>query len=175
MGQYYKPINLDTQEYLVSFDYDNGLKLMEHSYVGNYFVGEIMILLMNEWNGHKIIWGGDYADDAEFEFFNENHTKLEPNNLKNFVLESIINTHVFVNYDKKTYCKINCCDVDIKGWQVNPIPLLLANLNGRGGGDYRLDNEMVGSWAYDKVGIIKLDDVPNNFKHDTSINFLMDM
>ncbi len=174
MGQYYKPINIDTQEYLISFDYDNGLKLMEHSYIGNNFVSEVMILLMNEWNGHKVIWGGDYADNARFEFFNENYIKIRPENLNQFNLVSLNKSNVFVNYDKKTYCKIDCCDIDSDGWQVNPIPLLLANSNGRGGGDYRLDNEMVGAWAYDKVGLITIDNVPNDFTHDTSINFPMD-
>lgn len=174
MGQYYKPLNLDTNEYLISHDYNNGLKLMEHSYYKNNFVGEIMMLLMNEWNGHKVIWGGDYADNAENEYFNEKNKKITPQNYSKSNLEIISKSHVFINYDKKTYCKIDCCDIDGDGWQVNPIPLLLANSNGRGGGDYRLDNEMVGCWAYDRVGIVKIDNIPDDFTHDTSINFLMD-
>ena len=43
MGQYYIPIikrNNGTFETYDSHDYDNGLKLMEHSYVGNSFVDE---------------------------------------------------------------------------------------------------------------------------------------
>jgi len=31
MGQYYKPVNLDTKKYLDAHDYNNGLKLMVHS------------------------------------------------------------------------------------------------------------------------------------------------
>ncbi len=41
MGQYYKPICLDNElkeQWVYSHDYDNGLKLMEHSYVSNNFV-----------------------------------------------------------------------------------------------------------------------------------------
>ncbi|MFR6141800.1 MAG: hypothetical protein ACLUJM_03555 [Finegoldia sp.] len=35
MGQYYKIINLDKKEYLGSWSYNCGAKLMEFSYIGN--------------------------------------------------------------------------------------------------------------------------------------------
>ena len=71
MGQYYKPMSLDTKEYLVSHKYGNGLKLMEHSYYKNNFVAEVIHLLMNEWNTHQVLWSGDYSDNADYEW-NEN-------------------------------------------------------------------------------------------------------
>lgn len=49
MGQYYKPIILSDDNkvvaYMYSHDYDNGLKLMEHSYIGNNFVETFASLL----------------------------------------------------------------------------------------------------------------------------------
>ena len=45
MGQYYKPVNTETLEHLYSHDYDNGLKLMEHSYQRNDFVTTVESLL----------------------------------------------------------------------------------------------------------------------------------
>jgi hypothetical protein len=64
MGQYYKPINLDKKQYVYSHDFGNGLKLMEHSWVGNQFVGivEALIAEGGAWHGDRIVWSGDYAD-----------------------------------------------------------------------------------------------------------------
>jgi hypothetical protein len=36
---------------------------------------------------------------------------------------------------------------------VHPLPLLTCSGNGRGGGDYCLDDERVGIWAFDRIGI----------------------
>lgn len=187
MGQYYKPMSLDTKEYLVSHKYGNGLKLMEHSYYKNNFVAEVIHLLMNEWNTHQVLWSGDYSDNADYEWneniFNEinfqkyNYSMTDYGAFKNGDLseeeyekvekdvENITENYAFVNYDKEIYCKLDCCPV-INGWQISPIPLLLANSNGRGGGDYRSehDYEKVGSWAYDKVGIIPNINVPTSYK-----------
>ena len=187
MGQYYKPMSLDTKEYLVSHKYGNGLKLMEHSYYKNNFVAEVIHLLMNEWNTHQVLWSGDYSDNADYEWneniFNEinpqkyNYSMTDYGAFKSGDLseeeyekvekdvENITENYAFVNYDKEIYCKLDCCPV-INGWQISPIPLLLANSNGRGGGDYRSehDYEKVGSWAYDKVGIIPNINVPTSYK-----------
>ena len=64
MGQYYKPINLDKKQYVYSHDFGNGLKLMEHSWVGNQFVGVVEALIAEggAWHGDRIVWSGDYAD-----------------------------------------------------------------------------------------------------------------
>ena len=60
MGQYYKPVNTKTMKWLYSHSYDgNGLKLTEHSWVGNTFVGAVMTLLSpkNKWyKFYLIIW-----------------------------------------------------------------------------------------------------------------------
>ena len=64
MGQYYKPINLTKKQWLYSHDYHNGLKLMEHSYIGNSFMQIIEQLLSptGSWHKDPIVWAGDYAD-----------------------------------------------------------------------------------------------------------------
>ena len=61
MGQYYKPICLDNElqeQWVYSHDYDNGLKLMEHSYIGNSFVGIVERLLSvgNLWYMKPLVW-----------------------------------------------------------------------------------------------------------------------
>ena len=65
MGQYYRPVSLDTMEHLNSHDYGCGMKLMEHSWIGNNFVEAVELLLIEgaRWDKHKIVWAGDYADN----------------------------------------------------------------------------------------------------------------
>lgn len=48
MGQYYRPVCIldDRLESISSYDYDNGAKLMEHSYIGNNFVEAAEFLLL---------------------------------------------------------------------------------------------------------------------------------
>ena len=67
MGQYYAPVLMapDSTELKVaataySWDFDCGLKLMEHSWVGNPFVRRIESALMG--NPMRVVWAGDYAD-----------------------------------------------------------------------------------------------------------------
>ena len=65
IGQYYSPINIDKKQYLNSHDFGSGLKLMEHSWIGNFFVDAIVRLLIpgGAWHMNKIVWAGDYADN----------------------------------------------------------------------------------------------------------------
>lgn len=82
MGQYYKPIFLKdrktidtytstdpttgkevkTKAFFYSHKYGNGLKLMEHSYVGNHLVNAVNNYLLDH-NGGRLVWAGDYADE----------------------------------------------------------------------------------------------------------------
>lgn len=66
MGQYYKPIILANDKktilsFMYSHDYENGLKLMEHSYLSNKFVGAFESQLIG--NPQRVVWAGDYADE----------------------------------------------------------------------------------------------------------------
>ena len=64
MGQYFKPVLVRDDKTIIawaySHEYDNGLKLMEHSWVGNGFVAVIENLLLK--NPTRVVWCGDYAD-----------------------------------------------------------------------------------------------------------------
>ncbi len=67
MGQYYKPVNLEKKQFLYSHDYGNGLKLMEHSWLGNLFVDAIerLLILGGAWYKTPIVWAGDYAESEK--------------------------------------------------------------------------------------------------------------
>ena len=78
MGQYYKPIILKKDKktpvaFASCYDFGSGAKLMEHSYIGNDFVGFIERQLLN--NPQPIVWAGDYADAEPFEDIPKNVTK----------------------------------------------------------------------------------------------------
>jgi hypothetical protein len=72
-----------------------------------------------------------------------------------------------VNYSKKQYCTIPVNDNN--KWQVHPLPLLTCSGNGRGGGDYRLEDERVGSWAFDKIGLTNNSSEIKGFKRISGI------
>ena len=72
MGQYYRPLlfradenNCNNSTLLASFyswDYNSGLKLMEHSWVHNRLVCAVLCKI-RELGKVRVVWGGDYADD----------------------------------------------------------------------------------------------------------------
>lgn len=71
MGQYYRPLLFAdkescTQDSLLasfySWDYDQGLKLMEHSWVRNSLVCAVLCKI-KELGKVRVVWAGDYADD----------------------------------------------------------------------------------------------------------------
>ena len=66
MGQYYKAILLKEDKktpigFATAHDFGNGVKLMEHSYVRNCYVGFVESLLLG--NPTPVVWAGDYADN----------------------------------------------------------------------------------------------------------------
>lgn len=178
MGQYYKPVKLNDEGrvdgWLYSHDYDNGLKLMEHSYIGNNFVGAVESLLIpsGAWHNSPIVWAGDYADalqengvelkDADgyditlYSLCNDNN-KLNPQ-----PLENAEQFRYLVNFDKKQYVDKQACEEFEEGWAIHPLPLLTADGNGRGGGDFRGDNDYVGFWSGDCIGLVE--QLPEGFE-----------
>ena len=69
MGQYYAPVVIGgdgvsgpmVRWWFFAHMYGNGLKLMEHSYVGNDFVRAVETFLRLD-GGVRLVWAGDYAD-----------------------------------------------------------------------------------------------------------------
>lgn len=67
MGQYYMPVIIDQRENpkvlctAYSHEFNNGLKLMEHSWMGNKFVRAFESLLVMD-GPVRVVWAGDYAD-----------------------------------------------------------------------------------------------------------------
>ena len=71
MGQYYIPIILGSQDpkefirlWMDAHMYGNGLKLTEHSYIGNGFVCAFEFQISEDGPFYKsrVVWAGDYAE-----------------------------------------------------------------------------------------------------------------
>lgn len=179
MGQYYKPCILadKTEEtenekvigWMLSHNYDNGLKLMEHSWMRNRFVNTFEKLLSS--NGgyakKRVVWAGDYADDengiidqegggVNLYQLCEDNTELKPKEVKRSYYRYILN-HTTKQFVDKTKVPTNYwTDEKGKKWPfaVHPLPLLTCEGNGRGGGDYHGDDiENVGIWARHSISV----------------------
>jgi hypothetical protein len=175
MGQYYKPISLDKLQTLYTHDYGNGLKLMEHSWIGNDFVSVVENLLTpdGDWHKTRIVWAGDYADgelnadgtekvDAEGREINL-YSMFDPHENPNLKIRPEVKDvpkkfKYLCNHTQKVFVDMTKVPCDKSKWhdgtwQVHPLPLLTCEGNGRGGGDYHNDNVHVGTWARDVISL----------------------
>jgi hypothetical protein len=188
MGQYYKPVNTEDLEWVYSHDYGQGLKLMEHSWIGNKFVGSVMRLLTkdNRWYKKPLVWCGDYYGEKntdEVGYYDktrdDNKVFTEDSMSEAEQLCSVIVNHTKKEYvllldekdedKKKSLLLLNVIEENEFEWIINPLPLLCALGNGRGGGDYHGTNEdMVGYWANDIISVEK--EIPEGYKQ-LKINF----
>jgi len=177
MGQYYKPINLDKKQWLYSHDFKTrykrgdeiiyigqGLKLMEHSWIGNPFVETVETLLIpgGDWYKNRIVWAGDYADDEPkkkanlWTIFDTKDTKIKPKRKK------LAKKYRYIcNHDKKVFIDKENIRKSMNGWKIHPLPLLTCEGNGRGGGDFHGEDDRIGSWARDRISVES--EIPKGF------------
>jgi len=180
MGQYYQPTSIDRLEYLYTHDYEgNGLKLMEHSWVGNIFVDTICNLLKKGgiWHKTRIAWIGDYTkpdDLAEVQVgdkcfdLHELYDKPSSDNPKGVIkkikpkAKKMPGSYLLVNHSKKQFVDITKCKPVTVAWsddeddKIHPLPLLTASSNGRGGGDFFPSNnsgKYIGTWCGDIISV----------------------
>lgn len=189
MGQYYKPIvlkqNWKEEEQPIAgtlspYDYDNGAKLMEHSYVGNGFVRAAMRMIEHIGKGKAVpfVWCGDYADPVDTPnhpvtkgedgypaggidlyscakvWLGEDKNSKEYEEMKESIADADMMTKKYIiNETKKQFVCIP--DNEKNKWVIHPLPILCADGNGRGGGDYGYyaskNTKLVGTWAHDEI------------------------
>ena len=179
MGQYYKAIILGSKGiakkelirlWMSPYAYGNGSKLMEHSYIGNSYVETFEFLLSPEGRAYmsRVVWAGDYADeepktDDQQEaqnLYSQANDDESDTTIGNLLLQppkrSTTKYRYIVNHDKKQYVdKQKSKPVeDDHDLRIHPLPLLTAEGNGRGGGDFRgTDEDKVGIWARDVISV----------------------
>ncbi|MFW6246908.1 MAG: hypothetical protein ACOC22_01895 [bacterium] len=165
MGQYYKAVFYDHKVFMNAYDHTgtptndglNGLKLMEHSYIGNPLLNAVENRL-HELGGARIVWAGEYADPEPHTVISESD---EGNNLYDLIqgrLQYKFDTgyqkrngrlRYLINYDKKEDTDLRKCRKDNDGLIIHPLPLLTCEGNGEGGGAYHGDETYVGRWTRD--------------------------
>ena len=164
MGQYYTAVILGKRgskirASLSPHDYDNGSKLMEHSYVGNRFIAAVESMLTNKSEFHKspLVWAGDYAD-PEYDTEENLYMKADKKTRKilsmaDYDRDNDPNRYI-VNHTQMLYIDKAALVADGDGYIIHPLPLLTAEGNGRGGGDYDGTNmDLIGSWSRDIISI----------------------
>ncbi len=177
MGQYYLIVNVDKKEYLYAHRYDNGLKLMEFSWIGNNMVNAMMNLMYTRWRGDRVYVVGDYADledenevwyptlkELTEEFgIHDGDYKNHPDDYSLYGLADAKFKHLdpeytdqndnglryLYNHATKQVIDLKTCPECNWGGKAHPLTLLLAMGNGRGGGDYwtKSNQNLVGSWV----------------------------
>lgn len=212
MGQYFKCITEDefgVKKYSMQrkgFDYKSadsykiyiGLKLIEHSYIGNALTDSISHSLFH--HPIRVAWVGDYAVDLPYEQVKDLNpdfpiVKGAYNTFLKEVLEGDDDIgfetekgefdykgKYLINYSKKEYLsfdkyikkiteRYNAERYNAKNWYIYPVSLLTAIGNDLGAGGYsgRTFHEEVGTWTYDLLSIE--DEVPEGYKEKSVLFF----
>ena len=177
MGQYYSPYvkhNSTVRVFDNQIDEDwQGLKLMEHSYWGNRYVGQVINDIY--YNKGNVCWVGDYYDEDNYSQVNcdretvktigdyvwNEHTKHIKGTRKNS--RGLANC-LLVNHTKK--CFIDCDEYYEKNkwfetwegkdypWCINPLPLLTCSASHSGGSYYGINKELCGTWFNDLIEVV---------------------
>jgi hypothetical protein len=172
MGQYYIAVFLadktpDQKEeiiraYVDSWHYNEGSKLIEHSYLDSNFINTVEFHLSKNGMFYKtrVCWAGDYAD-PELNSSNSSNLYRMSHAYESKILyissKSSVDLPYIINHSKKQF-------VDKRKLRsFHPLPLLTAEGNGRGGGDYRGDYmNQIGIWARDVISVEK--DITEGFE-----------
>lgn len=185
MGQYYKiatqrkgdeAIKVYTPQ-VKGKDY-TGIKLLEHSYVGNDTMNAVSNLIFH--NPHKIAWVGDYSNDderADVELRQMLHSacwggKYEEHSWDMYEGDTskwkyLVNHTKHLYIDMEKYAKNSAQKETLNDGTpivIHPLSLLTAIGNGMGGGDYygtHPNYNETGSWAWDEISIE--DKIPDGY------------
>lgn len=170
MGQYYHPTILADNKRTVkawvyshsiksrykrsdgtSFETGHGSKLMEHSWLPNGFVKAFESLILN--NPKRIVWAGDYAEPCKNLTTNVYRRCIDKLEVIPSERPNLKQTRFIVNHSTKQYVDKTKVPKDKDGWRVHPLPLLTCEGNGKGGGDYFIENPNIGIWARDIISV----------------------
>lgn len=184
MGQYYKlaikdgkgQIFCNDRKYVGS-DYIMA-KLLEHGYLHNWLCHSVAKGLENG-SIKRLAWVGDYAEEDEMKEITKGDVSYAmiwgddavgeakdygrvPEIIFPLVKRFSYKGKYLLNHTKKVYMSFDeyiTAFKDATGsddYAISPFTILTAIGNGRGGGDYGGNcQEVVGTWAWDEIGIAK--------------------
>ena len=149
MGAYFFA-TLDEKKMFNTFVKDQGAKLMEHSYLKNYYVNTIMKMILNK--PTKLIWLCDYTKGAiTWNKVNriKKYKSITQEEMSLYIDKGMVINHtlgVYFSY-KKIRDLWNPKDKELKDWIIHPIPILSNSEDSySGGGDYGPDDSRRATW-----------------------------
>lgn len=161
--------------------WNNGVKLMEHSWHGNAFMNAMTSYLLRE--PRHVVWAGDYADaesNSDINLYSIGCTAMDDEQDLGLTptpdafhdgdtaaadLAEAQQVRWLLNHSKQQYVDLfalplssvfTTAEGEVFEYRVHPLSLLVADGNGRGGGDYGDEYEgisLVGAWARDLIGV----------------------
>jgi len=136
----------------------NGLKLMEHSYIGNSYVSHILGLI--EDNPSNVIWLCDYSEDEVYNW--ETVSEVDTNEMEvkrlasrnqrenGFIINHTTNEYISLKTYKRLFAEHS------NEWATSPLPFLTNSEEGAmGGGDLRTDEPTRGLWKNHLISYTK--------------------
>jgi len=196
MGQYYRlsilssaKRNIKNKEKVVAsispYDYNNGAKLCEFSYINNSYVSAFEELINKEhgkYAGYPVICAGDYADEEPLTYNKEKVTIYDLTHEFNTDIKVKISGKHYryiINEDKKLYIDTENPEVigeDIEDkenrhykYYLHPLPIMIADGNGRGGGDLYSEDKNIGAWKRNVV--VVSDNKPDDTYKELVVSF----
>lgn len=169
MGSYYKPVIADTKTFVTKtfnpHDYDNGYKLMEHSYLENYFMSTIMNQLAEP---AEYIHLCDYHEpdriyENTWDDLPDDSKPEENNNHPGFIMNHTNKSFIDFIELKKLYKEKSI------EWPIHPIPILCnSEEQSSGGGDYHPVDSRRSTWASNTLQVTnEFIDIPADYKNVT--------
>jgi hypothetical protein len=159
MGQYYYCVFLAEdgkyiRAWLDPLAHNNGMKLLEHSYVKNNFMLAVESNLGP--NGafymSRAVWAGDYAEPEAGSDTNLYTMCLDQKNKAIGPSHDAHEYSLIINHSKKLI--IDKTTLGKKYGLLHPLPLLTSEGNGNSGGDYSGPNkELCGTWVRDIISM----------------------
>lgn len=168
MGQYWSGVIIRDKKPIVALStyiLNEGAKLMEHARFSSSYMLFWEELLGNEFYGDEFVWCGDYSEGSLY----DDARGIKDSTAEKYaqLIEDINKGNIkrkyryIVNISKKQYIDTHECENDL-----HPLPLLCANSNGLGGGDYYGSSMgLIGSWVGDKIGMSE--EAPETFEKIT--------
>jgi len=137
---------------------------MEHAYQKNALMTTIEELISPGGLCYRsrLVWAGDYADVEENV---EANLYTIANQANEVIVKSKSNEYYryVVNHSTRQYVDKQRIEPNGYGDRIHPLPLLVSEGNGRGGGDYRGTNEeLCGLWSRDSISMEK--EVPEQYE-----------
>ena len=160
MGQYYKAVIISEKDgkvivlaWLDAYQFREGVKQMEHSYLDSNYVAhfEWLISPLGPYHVARVVWPGDYG--AVEDGYDQNLYGLCSNDSSSIEVPDIFRVMgsypLIVNHTKKVYV-----DKRKVVGEIHPLPLLTTETDSGGGGDYRGCNKhFLGIWARDELSM----------------------